>query len=308
MNSYLYYGTEFIYKKILPFALRIELMRFMNPNYYKLRRDIISYLTVELRENPDSEKEEVLKILKKNPLYMIPYGYGDVFPVHKIAVMKDSTGGGGGKYVLHDGKKLFFPGDWSDFKVQYTYRSLLLEQGVNSPHRYETGDFCVLDGDIIADCGAAEGIWALSSVEKAKKVYLFECDERWMNILKKTFEPWKEKVEIVNKFVSDKSSENNVTLDDFFGEGGVDFIKADIEGAEISMLRGAEKILSARKNLKLSLCTYHRQNDAGDLDVILKEHGFLTSFSHGYMLMIYGDEPLEAPYLRRGMIRAKKNV
>jgi hypothetical protein len=213
--------------------------------------------------------------------------------------------------VLHDGKKMFFPPDWSDFQIQSNYSGLLREQSIKSPHRYEIGDFCVREGDVIVDCGAAEGIWALSSVEKAKKIYLFECEERWINALKKTFEPWKDKVEIINKFVSDTSSGNNVTLDDVLGGGGVNFIKADIEGAEVSMLRGAEKILSARQNLsaqnlRLALCTYHRQNDARDLNDILTGHGFSTTFSHGYMIFIYGEEPLEAPYLRRGIIRAEK--
>jgi hypothetical protein len=210
--------------------------------------------------------------------------------------------------VLHDGKKMFFPPDWSDFKIQASYSALLREQNIKSPHRYETDEFCVREGDIIVDCGAAEGIWALSSVEKAKKIYLFECEEVWINALKKTFEPWKDKVEIVDKFVSDKNAPGCVTLDDVLGDEGANFIKADIEGAEVSMLLGAEKTLKARRNMRLSLCTYHQQNDAHDLNAILTKHGFSTSFSHGYMLFIYDEKPLEAPYLRRGIIRAEKNV
>jgi hypothetical protein len=74
------------------------------------------------------------------------------------------------------------------------------------------------------------------------------------------------------------------------------------------MLRGAEKTLTEAKDLRLSLCTYHRQNDARELETILKKHGFTTSCSDGYMLFIYGDEPLKAPYLRRGIIRAEKQA
>jgi hypothetical protein len=304
MNYRSYYCAEFAYKKFLPPPLKIWLMRFVDFNRYKIRRDIINYLETELSGNSDPEKEEVLKILRKNPACMIPYEYDHVPPFQKTKVIQ---GGGGDKFVLHGGKKMFFPPDWSDFQIQKVYSSLLREQDVKSPHRYETDKFCVREGDIIVDCGAAEGIWALSSVEKAKKVYLFECEEVWINALKKTFEPWKEKVEIVNKFVSDSSTKGCVTLDDVLGGGGADFIKADIEGAEISMLRGAEKTLDARKNLRLSLCTYHRQDDARDLNHILTEHGFSTWFSYGYLLFIYGDSPLEPPYLRRGVIRAEKS-
>ncbi|MDR2097290.1 MAG: hypothetical protein LBP37_02080 [Spirochaetaceae bacterium] len=74
------------------------------------------------------------------------------------------------------------------------------------------------------------------------------------------------------------------------------------------MLRGAGKTLSGAKDLRLSLCTYHRQNDALELETILKKHGFSTSYSDGYMLFIYGDEPLKEPYLRRGLIRAQKKA
>jgi hypothetical protein len=74
------------------------------------------------------------------------------------------------------------------------------------------------------------------------------------------------------------------------------------------MLRGAQKTLMSAKNLRLSLCTYHRENDARDLDLMLKQHGFSTSYSDGYMFFVYGDEPLKEPYLRRGIIRAEKQM
>ncbi|MDR2097289.1 MAG: hypothetical protein LBP37_02075 [Spirochaetaceae bacterium] len=223
--GYLHFYAEFIYKKILPPALKIYLMRFINYNQYRIRQDIVRHLEAELKENPDNEKETVLKILRKNPVYMIPYGYDHVPPFHKITVYDD---GYGGKYVLHNGKKLFFPAVWNAPQIQTSYAALTREQRVNSPHRYETDDFCVHDGDIIADCGAAEGIWALSAVEKAKKAYIFECDSIWLEALQKTFAPWKNKVEIVNKFVSDTVSADSVTLDEIVGGGGVNFKKADI--------------------------------------------------------------------------------
>jgi hypothetical protein len=303
--DYLYFCGEYIYKKILPPEMRIWLMRFIDHNRYKLRRDILRFLEAELRENPDAEKEAVLKILRKNPVYMIPYAYDYIPPLHKITVYDD---GSEYKYVLHDGKKLFFPAGWTTLQIQMTYTSLMREQHIKSPHRYETEDFCVQEGDVIADCGAAEGIWALSSAEKAGKIYLFECEKIWIDALEKTFAPWSGKVEIVNKFVSDADSADSVTLDKFWGGGGINFIKADIEGAEVSMLRGAQKTLTSAKNLRLSICTYHRQNDACDLEAMFKARGFSTSYSDGYMLFIYGDEPLKEPYLRRGIIRARQRV
>ncbi|GMO29781.1 MAG: hypothetical protein Ta2B_10740 [Termitinemataceae bacterium] len=46
------------------------------------------------------------------------------------------------------------------------------------------------------------------------------------------------KVVIVNKYVSNITDNNTVTLDDFFCDKEVDIIKADIEGAEKLMLEG----------------------------------------------------------------------
>jgi hypothetical protein len=114
------------------------------------------------------------------------------------------------------------------------------------------------------------------------------------------------KVEIVNKFVSDKTSGNCVTLDDVLGGGGVNFIKADIEGAEVNMLRGASKILSTQKNLRLSLCTYHNINDGCELKEILKNAGFSTKFSDGYKMLLCGFDYSDPPYLRRGLISSEK--
>jgi FkbM family methyltransferase len=63
------------------------------------------------------------------------------------------------------------------------------------------------------------------------------------------------------------------TLDRFVEENKlehVDFIKADIEGSERDMLRGATNVM---KNFapKLALCTYHLPDDPIVLEKIIKE-------------------------------------
>jgi len=52
----------------------------------------------------------------------------------------------------------------------------------------------------------------------------------------------------------------------------VDFIKADIEGAEISMLRGGKETIK-RCRPKLSLCSYHRVTDEENLEKLILELG-----------------------------------
>jgi hypothetical protein len=125
---------------------------------------------------------------------------------------------------------------------------------------------------VIADVGAAEGIFTLNNIDKIKKSYLFECEEKWIESLKMTFKPWKEKIVIINNKVSDNTSIKSMSLDDFVENEDVEdlnFIKADIEGAEISLVLGANRILSNQKGLQIVLCTYHNQNDAEDLNKLL---------------------------------------
>ncbi|GHT01861.1 hypothetical protein AGMMS50276_30860 [Synergistales bacterium] len=63
------------------------------------------------------------------------------------------------------------------------------------------------------------------------------------------------------------------TIDDFVEENGlerVDFIKADIEGYERHMLKGAAKTLK-RFAPKLALCTYHLLDDPEVMERFIKE-------------------------------------
>ena len=71
-------------------------------------------------------------------------------------------------------------------------------------------------------------------IEEAKHVYLFEQDEQWLEAIRATFEPWQDKVTIVQKYVSDHNSSREQTLDDFFNNQTNEhlFLKMDIEGAE----------------------------------------------------------------------------
>jgi hypothetical protein len=63
------------------------------------------------------------------------------------------------------------------------------------------------------------------------------------------------------------------TLDNFAAENNlkrVDFIKADIEGAERLMLAGAKNVLKEFAP-KLAICTYHLRDDPQVLESIIRE-------------------------------------
>jgi len=281
------------------------------------RNALKKHLLDQNRENLGADVIEILEYLEHNPISMIPYNFTKNYYCSETKVYYDNESKM--QYVLHDNKRLFFPKNRSTADIRQAYNWLRIEQDENSPHRYETSKFSVKTGDVIADIGAAEGIWALSNVEKASKIYLFECETKWIEALEKTFEPWKEKVVIVEKYVSDVIDEKNITLDEYFKEQRVDFIKADIEGAEQGMLNGCAKIIGSREDLKMILSTYHKSNDAENIKSILEKNGFETEFSKGYMIIsLYRqrqslllsniddyDYRLERLDLRKGIIRAK---
>lgn len=250
----------------------------------------------------EPEIREIIDYLSKNKFSVFPYSFIQNYRPHDVDVFFDDSNI---PYVLHENKKLYFPNGYSPRSIRHCYNGLKLEQDKNSPHRYESDSFTVNDGDVIADVGAAEGIWALSNVEKAEKVYLIEREQKWIDALQKTFEPWKEKVVIVNKYVSDINDDENITLDNLLNGQKINVIKADIEGYELKMLEGGKEVFKYSDNLKLLLCTYHNDDDAEILKTWLEKKCFATEFSKGYMLFIY-DVNLQKPYLRRGLIRAKK--
>lgn len=259
--------------------------------------------------DPKAQSPELLEIIDYIGQYgfsVMPYSFTRKYHASDVEVFNDPECSM--NYVLHRGQKLYFPQRWGIHKIRHYYTGLCIEQDKDSPHLYETEVFRVGKNEIIADIGAAEGIWALMNAAQAKKIYLFECAEEWLKALQKTFEPWKEKICIVNKFVADKSDgKNQISLDDHFRDKEIDFIKADIEGAEIALINGGQETFRRRKNIKLLLCTYHHADDAQIIEKKLRKAGFATEFSQRHIIFIY-DKNLQPPYIRKGLIRAKKQI
>lgn len=276
-----------------------------NEKLVKFKDEILQYYSSS--ENISEDQLEVISYLKKNPLHVFPYSYVDSYNYLDIEVFHDPAFNNL-PYVLHEGKKLFFKRKKNDIKIMHEYSFLCLEQDERSPHRYLTNTFTVKDGDVVIDIGSAEGNFALSIIEKVKKIYLFEVEPQWVEGLKATFAPWKDKVEIINKYVSDTNDETNVSLDALFkNDEVVNFIKIDVEGAEKRVLDGAAKLLERSKNINIALCTYHKQTDAEEFKQILEDKQFNIEFTKGYMIFINENlQDFKAPYLRKGLIRATK--
>jgi hypothetical protein len=201
-------------------------------------------------------------------------------------------------YVIHSGKKLHFPLDYGSTKTLCTsYKSLLIEQDSRSSHQY-LKDLNRLSGKTILDIGTAEGIFSLDAIEIVNHVYLFECDEIWIKALNATFAPWKNKVTIIPKYVSDRNDELNITIDSFLE--GKDknnlFLKMDIEGYEQAALRGAVNTLKEATDIDFSICTYHKKDDAVEIEKILKAYNFELEQTEGFL---YFEKEFRKAIIRR---------
>lgn len=170
-------------------------------------------------------------------------------------------------------------------------------------------------GDIVLDAGGCWGDTALyfaSMVGPAGKVYTFEFDPENLVIMRTNLALNPElasRIEIVEQALWDRSGEtlefalggrttslafnqdarhttSTITLDDFVESAGIerlDFVKMDVEGAELKVLAGGKGALR-RYAPKLAIAAYHRDDDVVRIPEAIEGLGagyrfFLDSFS-----------------------------
>lgn len=230
-----------------------------------------------------------------------PYPFVKSYNSKDIEVFTDSNNGL--FYVIQSGRKLYYSRKYATIEaVQESYNGLVVEQNPESPHLYLKEGFQVNVGDFVVDIGAAEGNFSLDIVEKAGKIIIIEAEAHWIEALKATFEPWKEKVEIIHKYISDTDNDRCATLKSIVGEQTIDFLKLDVEGAEMSILKSSASLLNRKQIRKLAVCTYHKKNDEKLFNKLLKGYGYKISMTPGNMLFIYGK--LNPPYFRKVLMQA----
>ena len=278
-----------------PVSAYVRLLR----NYF-IKRNIIKYY--KYKENISPEIEEVIQYLIDEPLHIFPYGFTKSYTKDTIELVKDSNSGL--FYTFFEGKKMFFKRSWTPEIIKEYYNFLLMEQDIQSPHRYLVDSFCIQNDDVVADIGAAEGIFSLSIIEKVQKIYMFEPDKEWVEALELTFSPWKYKVEIIEKYVKSSENTTSVSIDSFFKDKKISFFKIDVDGGEVELLKGGLDYFYTH-NAKIAICTYHKQEDEKKISSFLSTYGYDINYSQGYMIFIY-DKYLKEPYLRKAMIRATK--
>ena len=137
-------------------------------------------------------------------------------------------------------------------------------------------EIVINNGDVVIDLGAAPGDFsAVCIINGASKVYAFEPEENNSSDIEKVNKLNGNKIDIIRKYCDSKTNTdtNCISLDDFVKTNNIskiDFIKADIEGAETKALIGAKNILKTHKP-KLAFCTYHSIDDENNIEKLIIE-------------------------------------
>lgn len=271
----------------------------------KRRRVILDYFQMNKPDEP--EIKAAVSYLKDHPLSVFPDAFREKYNFNDIEVFKDDSKGL--LWVNHEGNKLYFKRSYNITTVKLLYNGLLAEQDPDSPHRYTAKGFELKEGDVLLDVGSAEGIFTLSNISMLKNAFLFEREPEWIEALEATFEPWKDKIEIISKFVSDIDDVDNICIDTFL-EGKMvvpNLVKIDVEGAEERVLNGMEQTIR-QHHPDIALCTYHKQHDFSKFNTYFAEKDYVTSTTRGLMFFLSTDETLSPPFFRKGLIRAKGKV
>jgi hypothetical protein len=290
-----------IYRTLVPESLRWKIINAKKAKQHNVvKTEILNYY----KQNPTSDSEilEALTYLKENDLSVFPYIFFNKYKTENIKVYINETNQL--PYLKHNGKNLYFKKSWTNEHIVDAYRFLLAEQDSLSPHCYLTPTYQIKSNGIVVDVGAAEGIFAIDEIENIKHIYLIETDNEWIEALNETFKPWKDKITIINKFISNRNDDKNMTLDSYFSNIEIDFLKIDVDGAEEELLKGAENVVN-NKVSQLAICTYHKTHDNRDFSKLLLDKKYKIENSNGYMLF-YFDSNFEKPFFRRGLIRAIK--
>ena len=206
-----------------------------------------------------------------------------------------------------------------DYCIAATY---IIEQ-------YKYKDIVTIDeGDICLDIGACFGdtsVWFIN--QGASKSYAFEIDKCNIDCLKENALPYDDKILIKEYAISSKCSQlffiphkgntgagkiyeqlpygitndkyykvETTTLDKFCTENGIapNFIKMDIEGAELDAIKGGMNIFKKYRP-KFSICIYHKWEHRWEIPLYLKnllpDYDFFIKKSHPYCETVLFGKP-----------------
>lgn len=156
------------------------------------------------------------------------------------------------------------------------------------------------DQEVFVDCGAYIGDTIEEFIRavdgKYKKIYAYEPDEKCYAVADSYIKSNDLNVRLVQKGVGECASDGEIvvtSLDEDI-EDAITWIKMDIEGYELSALKGARKLIQ-EYHPKLAICLYHKVQDIYEIPLylheIVPEYRFKLSqhFRGHYDFILYAD-------------------
>jgi FkbM family methyltransferase len=199
---------------------------------------------------------------------------------------------------------------------------LAVSQHVSHAHirgTYEPDSLLAIDrfvrpGDVCYDLGASIGYLTLLMARRARHVYAFEpspvaAEEMRKHVAANRFsnitivpQPVSDSRQVVEFGISDTAFDSyigggrgtwpmltltTVTLDEFTEtHPPPDFLKIDVEGEEVNVLRGARKILETKRSI--IWCELHSAELGRDVLAILSEYGYRVTTLSGEGFQVTG--------------------
>ena len=203
--------------------------------------------------------------------------------------------------------KLFWPKNFSINRLDQVVAETF---DVNDWHFYQKEQTPIEKGEVLLDIGTAEGLFPLTVVDTCSHIYMVEPSTTFHKCLNKTFSNHLDKVTIFNTAIGNEDGTitfNEDSLDGMIAEVKNDaqlmsinkidtlfkngekitYLKADIEGFESEMLKGAEQTIKRNKP-KIAITTYHTQNDPKEIIGLIT--GFVPEYKY-YVKGIYEKTP-----------------
>lgn len=164
----------------------------------------------------------------------------------------------------------------------------------HNPHAYEFAGARINPGEHVIDAGACEGFFVHYALGKGAKVLAVEPVPILADVLRKTFAPeissgrvrvlpaaigaksGKAALDLVQERIYESKIASKgievpmISLDDIMESEHVDFVKMDIEGAEIDAVRGGANTI-ARDKPRLAIAVYHEQENARQVCQLLRQ-------------------------------------
>lgn len=297
-------GIKAVIQKCISQSVRSRLLRSKSLDYIN-RKINVGMMKKLYKNSNDPEMEELLKYVRKSngkTMSGVLVQQELVYDYLKKDIMVEHDTSIHLSYVIHNGRKMYFPRSMSDEAIKQYYRSNLLEQDKKSAHCYFTDMSIYPEGGVFVDLGAAEGNFSLDLLDRAAHIYLFEGDENWIEALNATFCLWEDKVTIVPKYVGNKDEDKYVTLSNYFGkEKCIDVIKMDIEGSEVDVVQDNVAFFESHNETVLVVCVYHKENDEAEIKKLLPNHYFREQ---GWIMG--SNRNVLHPYVRRVLMFGKK--